>query len=94
MRRQDYPGDVTDEGWGLVAPYLTLMIEDAPPRGIRACRWHHVGVHLSNYVDLAEDRLQAAMVRRWRENNAPCPKNDRINLSNELMPGEVDSRHA
>lgn len=32
MRRQDYPSDVTDEEWALVAPYLTLMTEDAPQR--------------------------------------------------------------
>ena len=27
-----YPSDVTDEEWALVAPYLTLMREDAPQR--------------------------------------------------------------
>lgn len=27
-----YPGDVTDEERALVAPYLTLMTEDAPQR--------------------------------------------------------------
>jgi transposase len=32
MRRQNYPSDVTDEEWALVAPYLTLMTEDAPQR--------------------------------------------------------------
>ncbi|HZG53211.1 MAG TPA: IS5 family transposase [Pyrinomonadaceae bacterium] len=32
MRRQDYPSDVTDEEWALVAPYLILMTEDAPQR--------------------------------------------------------------
>ncbi len=30
MPRQAYPGDVTDEEWLLVSPYLTLMHEDAP----------------------------------------------------------------
>lgn len=32
MKRKPYPSDVTDEEWALVAPYLTLMTEDAPPR--------------------------------------------------------------
>src|SRR5215212_1092985 len=32
MQRKAYPGDVTDEEWALVAPYLTLMTEDAPQR--------------------------------------------------------------
>lgn len=30
--RKPYPTDVTDEEWGFVAPYLTLMTHDAPQR--------------------------------------------------------------
>ena len=30
MNKKAYPSDVTDEEWALVAPYLTLMTEDAP----------------------------------------------------------------
>jgi transposase len=30
--KTDYPPDVSDEEWALVAPYLTLMEEDAPQR--------------------------------------------------------------
>ena len=30
--RKHYPSDISDEEWGLVAPYLTLMTEDAPQR--------------------------------------------------------------
>jgi transposase len=30
--RKPYPTDVTDEEWAFVAPYLTLMREDAPQR--------------------------------------------------------------
>lgn len=30
--RKPYPSDVSDDGWTLVAPYLTLMREDAPQR--------------------------------------------------------------
>jgi transposase len=30
--RQPYPTDVGDEEWAFVAPYLTLMREDAPQR--------------------------------------------------------------
>ena len=32
MSRKPYPSDVTDEEWAFVAPYLTLMTEDAPQR--------------------------------------------------------------
>lgn len=32
MNRQPYPSDVSDEEWAFVAPYLTLMDEDAPQR--------------------------------------------------------------
>jgi transposase len=32
MERKAYPRDISDEEWALVAPYLTLMTEDAPQR--------------------------------------------------------------
>src|ERR1700712_4253095 len=32
MARKPYPSDVKDEEWNFVAPYLTLMTEDAPQR--------------------------------------------------------------
>jgi len=32
MNRKAYPTDVSDEEWSFVAPYLTLMREDAPQR--------------------------------------------------------------
>src|ERR1700712_5530545 len=32
MARKPYPSDVKDEEWNFVAPYLTLMKEDAPQR--------------------------------------------------------------
>ena len=32
MERQTYPSDVSDDEWAFVAPYLTLMTEDAPQR--------------------------------------------------------------
>jgi transposase len=32
MKRTPYPSDVTDEEWSFVAPYLTLMTEEAPQR--------------------------------------------------------------
>jgi transposase len=32
MIRERYPSDVTDDEWAFVAPYLTLMTEDAPQR--------------------------------------------------------------
>ena len=32
MERKPYPSDVSDDEWSFVAPYLTLMKEDAPQR--------------------------------------------------------------
>lgn len=32
MTRKPYPTDVSDEEWAFVAPYLTLMNEEAPQR--------------------------------------------------------------
>jgi transposase len=32
MSRTAYPSDVSDDEWAFVAPYLTLMKEDAPQR--------------------------------------------------------------
>lgn len=32
MNRKAYPSDVSDDEWAFVAPYLTLMTEDAPQR--------------------------------------------------------------
>lgn len=32
MSRKPYPSDVTDDEWAFIAPYLTLMKEDAPQR--------------------------------------------------------------
>lgn len=32
MERKAYPSDVTDDEWAFVAPYLTLMSEEAPQR--------------------------------------------------------------
>jgi len=45
MARKPYPSDVSDEEWNFVAPYLTLMTEDAPQRDhelrevFNAMRW-------------------------------------------------------
>ena len=33
QERRPYPSDVSDDEWAFVAPYLTLMREDAPQRG-------------------------------------------------------------
>ena len=30
MERKAYPSDISDEEWGFVTPYLTLMTEEAP----------------------------------------------------------------
>lgn len=32
MERKTYPSDVSDDEWAFVAPYLTLMTQDAPQR--------------------------------------------------------------
>ena len=35
MERKAYYSDVSDDEWAFVAPYLTLMTEDAPQRDHR-----------------------------------------------------------
>jgi transposase len=56
MKRKAYPSDVSDDEWAFVAPYLTLMREDAPQRehalrevfnGLRyvvrtGCQWRYL----------------------------------------------------
>lgn len=56
MNRKAYPSDVSDDEWAFVAPYLTLMREDAPQRehslrevfnGLRyvvrtGCQWRYM----------------------------------------------------
>ncbi len=32
MERKAYPSDINDAEWALMAPYLTLMTENAPQR--------------------------------------------------------------
>jgi len=32
MTRKPYPSDVTEDEWAFIAPYLSLMREDAPQR--------------------------------------------------------------
>ena len=45
MERKPYPSDVSDDEWAFVAPYITLMREDAPQREhalrevLNALRW-------------------------------------------------------
>ncbi|NMG16689.1 transposase, partial [Aromatoleum bremense] len=45
MSRKPYPSDVSEEEWHFVAPYLTLMTEQAPQRSyplrevFNALRW-------------------------------------------------------
>lgn len=37
MKRKSYPSDASDDEWAFVAPYLTLMREDAPQREHALC---------------------------------------------------------
>jgi transposase len=39
MDRKAYPTDVRDEEWRFVAPYLTLMTEEAPQREHSLQKW-------------------------------------------------------
>jgi len=58
MNRKAYPSDVSDDEWALVAPYLTLMTEAAPPRVHTLCevfnglRWLRAGVFEAIVHDL------------------------------------------
>ena len=70
--RKPYPTDVSDEEWAFVAPYLTLMTEDAPQRRhdlrevFDARRWLDAGVFEAMVHDLR------AMLR-WSAGRADTP---------------------
>lgn len=75
MNRKAYPSDVSDDEWAFVAPYLTLMREDAPQRehslrevfnGLRyvvrtGCQWRY----LPN--DLPPWHTVYQQTQRWME---------------------------
>src|SRR3954462_15729203 len=67
--RKAYPSDVTDEEWVLVAPYLTLLPEDAGQRehplremfnGLRYLVRHGVARHAERPAALAGDLRPSA----------------------------------
>ena len=62
--RKAYPSDVSDEEWAFVAPYLTLMAEDAPQR-------QHPMREVSHYDD-----VQQSIVRRDVDAASPSMMED------------------
>jgi transposase len=73
ITRQPYPSDVTDEEWSFVAPYLTLMREDAAQRVyplrevFNALRWLVRGGSPWRYLpnDLPPWEMVYQQTRRW-----------------------------
>ena len=61
MKRRPYHGDVTVEEWALVAPYLTLMTEDAPQRS-HSLRWPNVDF-ASNVIRLPREITKSGEAR-------------------------------
>ena len=59
--RKPYPNDVSDEEWAFVAPYLTLMTEDAPQR-------HHDLRELFNGLRYV---VKTGAPWRWMPNDLP-----------------------
>jgi transposase len=56
MNRKAYPSDVSDDEWAFVAPYLTLMTEDAPQR-----------TYPLRYDDVTSNQLQAEIASLSKE---------------------------
>lgn len=58
--RKPYPGDVTEDEWAFVSPYLTLMTENAPLRDypqretFNGLRWMAAGCFEAIVHDLRE----------------------------------------
>jgi transposase len=73
MARKPYPSDVTDDEWMFVAPYLTLMREDAPQREhslrevFNALRWIVRAGSPWRYManDLSPWEIVYQQTRRW-----------------------------
>jgi transposase len=72
MERKPYPSDVSDDEWALVAPYVTLMTEDAPQRehrlrevcnGLRRLAETLAGWHFVAFTILLLKRFVALMVQ-------------------------------
>jgi transposase len=76
--RKPYPTDVSDEEWAFVAPYLSLIRQDAPQRrhsrrrevstGSPVDRAHRLAVALPAQNDLLVDALGGrlpAETQRW-----------------------------
>src|SRR5436853_6811458 len=59
--RKPYPSDVSDDEWAFVAPYLTLMTEDAPQR-------HHELRELFNGLRYV---VKTGAPWRWMPNDLP-----------------------
>jgi transposase len=62
MARKSYPSDVSDEEWAFVAPYLTLMKEDAPQR-------QH---ELRQVFDALRWMVRSGSPWRYLPNDFPC----------------------
>ena len=57
--RRSYPSDVSDDEWALVAPYLTLLREDAGQRehGLASEKWRVLSVK----EEVSDGRIQEAV---------------------------------
>src|SRR6266581_816669 len=60
--RKPYPSDVSDDEWAFIAPYLTLMTEDAPQR-------HHELRELFNGLRYV---VKTGAPWRWMPNDLPA----------------------
>jgi hypothetical protein len=82
LGRRAYPSDVTDGEWEFLAPYLTLMTEDAPQRvydlrevfnALRyvmrtGCPWRYLPNDFPLGGGLSADRVPTpAWVAGWRQ---------------------------
>ena len=62
MERKAYPSDISDEEWGFVAPYLTLMTEEAPQRDYERLPETLIGLHFLAFAILMAKRVIETML--------------------------------
>ena len=87
--RKPYPSDVSDEEWALVAPYLTLLSEDAGQRA-HSLMWT-IPCDLAAVMPNVADRqwikkpmgwsLEAVMDLEWSNHQVPGHGNSSQTLS-------------
>lgn len=80
MSRKAYPSEVSDEEWATVAPFLTLMSEDAPQRA------HNKTIPLSDQPTI---RLSHYRITASSSTNSLSPSSRSKTLPSRAIPSWI-----